>query len=529
MTGSLVGTRQLVRLVLRRDRIRLPVWVLGIVALVYFSVGAVQTTYSSPQEVRGYADTMGTSPAAIAMAGPPVALDTVGGIAVNETGFTAFVGVALMALFLVVRHTRGEEEQGRAEVLRSAVLGRQAGLAAALLETALGSVLVGLGVVASVLTLDVPAGGAVLYGAAVVCFGLVSAGVAAVTAQLTEHARGAIGMSLAVLAAAFLLRAVGDVQDNGLSWVSPMGWSQQVTAFGEPRWWPLLISLAFTALAVAGAVELSTRRDLGAGIVPPRPGPARAVDRIGTPVGLAWRLQRGALIGWVVGVFIGAASFGSFSREVTTMVESNPELADFFARSGADLVESFLASALLIMNLIGAGFAASSALRLRSEETSGRLEPVLATAVSRSRWMLSGLLVTLVGTVLVVAAGGLGVGIAHGTVTGDAGQVGRMLGYSLTYLPAVLVLSAVAAVLFGWLPRLVAVAWAVLAVVFVIGYFGDLFDFPGWVRDVSPFTHTPLVPVEGVSVLPVAAVTLVVILLVAAGLAGFRRRDVTTG
>lgn len=528
MTGSLLGTRQLVRLVVRRDRIRLPVWVLAIVAIVYFSAEAVRSTYSSVEQIAGYAETLGNSPAAIAMAGPPYALHTLGGIVVNEIGFTALIGVALMNVFLVVRHTRAEEEQGRTEVIRSTVVGRQAGLVAALLEAIFGSALVGAGVTASMLGLDLAAADSVLYGAAVACFGVTMAGVAAVACQLSEHARGAIGIALAFLGAAFLLRAVGDVQGNGVSWTSPMGWSQQVRAFGEPRWWPLLLSLGFSAGALAGAVALSTRRDLGAGILPPQPGAERAATWLTTPTGLAWRLQRGALIGWAVGVFIGGAAFGSFSREVSTMVRDNPDLAEFFTRSGVSLVDSFLATAVLLMNIIAAGFAASSALRLRSEEVAGRLEPVLATSVSRTRWMLSGLTVTLAGTTVVVAAAGLGVGLAHATVTDDLGAVGRLFGYAVSYLPAVLTLAAGVAVLFGWVPRLATLVWAALALFFVVGYFGDLFDLPGWLRDVSPYTHTPLVPADDPAALPLVVISLVAAGLVAAGVAGFRRRDITT-
>lgn len=527
MSGALLGTGHALRLVLRRDRVRLPVWVLAIVGLVYASVEAVGSTYGAPEEIAVYARTMGSSPAAIAMAGPPVALDTLGGVVVNETAVSALVGVALMAVFLVVRHTRAEEEQGRTELLRSGVLGRHALAAAALLEAAAGSLLVGAGVLASVSTLDVPPGGAVLYGASVTCFGLVFAGVAVVAAQLTGHARGAIGLSVCALGAAFLLRAVGDVQDSWVSWTSPMGWSQQVHAFGHLRWWPLAFSLLFTAAALAVAVDLAGRRDLGAGLVSARPGPARAASWLGTTTGLAWRLQRGSLAGWTAGIFMGAALFGSFSREVSAMVKDNPQMAEFFARAGeADLVSSFLASALLIMNLIGAGFAVSSALRLRAEETSGRLEPVLAAGVSRWRWLGGGLLVTLGGTVLVVAAAGLGVGIAHGLVAHDPAAVGRMLGYSLLYLPAVLILAALTVLLLGWAPRLSLVAWVGVAWCFVVGYFGQLLGLPSWLKDLSPFTHIPMVPAAGATaVQPVVLAALVVVAAAIAGV-GLRRRDI---
>lgn len=525
--SALTGTRHLVRLILRQDRIRLPLWVLALVGLVYGSAGAVASTYATPEEIQGYASTMGTSPAAIAMAGPPVALDTVGGILVNETQLTAFIGVALMAVFLVVRHTRAEEELGRTELLRSGVLGRHAPLAATLIVVSLASALIGLGVAASVLSLEVPTEGALLYGAAVACLGIVFAGITAVTAQLAGHGRPARGLALVVLAVSFLLRAIGDVQDSWLSWLSPIGWSQQVTAFGEPRWWPLVLSLVLAAAAMVGAAALANHRDVGSGILAARPGPARATRSLSGPLGLAWRLQRGSILGWSVGLFLGGVAFGSISREVSAMVENNPELAEYFSQAGeADLVTSFLSSALLVLSLIAPGFAISSALRLRVEETTDRLEPLLATSVSRWRWLAAGLVVTFAGTSVVVGAAGLGVGLAHGLVTDDLDAVPELLGYALVYLPAVLALAAFAVLLFGWTPRLAPVAWAALALCFVIGYLGQLLSFPTWLEQVSPFSHTPLVPVEGVEAAPLLVIALGVVLAAALGAVGLRRRDV---
>ena len=527
MTGALTGTGSLLRLILRRDRVRLPIWLLAITGMVYASAGAVSETYSTPAQIQGYASTMGSSPAAIAMAGPPVALDTIGGIVVNETALTALVAVALMAIFVMVRHTRTDEEEGRTELLRSTVVGRHAPMAAALTVVAAASVLVGLGVAAAVASLGVPAEGTALYGVSVTVFGVVFAGVTAVAAQLMTHGRGAIGVALAVLGVAFLLRAIGDVNGSWLSWLSPMGWSQQVQAFGERRWWPLAVSAVFTATVVLVAVRLATRRDVGSGIVAARPGPPVAGPLLSGPIGLALRLQRGSLIGWAVGVLIGGAAFGSFSREIGAMVESNPELAEVFAQIGdASLVDAYLSTVIMVMALITMGFAASSALRMRAEESSGRLEPLLATGLSRTRWLLGNTLVTVAGTALVVTVAGAGIGIAHGLVTDDPAAVARTLGLELVYLPAVLVLAALAVLLVGWVPRFAMATWAAVAVCFVIGWLGELLRFPAWLESLSPFTHTPGVPVEDVAAAPLVTITLTVVLGVALGLVGFRRRDI---
>ena len=91
---------------------------------------------------------------------------------------------------------------------------------------------------------------------------------------------------------------------------------------------------------------------------------------------------------------------------------------------------------LLIMALLASGFAVSSALRLRAEETSGRLENLLATGLSRTRWLLGSLVVTVLGTVLLVAVAGFGMGLAYGLVLGDASQPWRLAGLALVYAPA---------------------------------------------------------------------------------------------
>lgn len=523
--SGLVGTLFLVRFLLRRDRVRLPVWLLAIIGITYASAAAVTSTYDTPTEIASYGNNVGSSPAGIAMGGPPVALDTQGGILVYETALTAFLGVALLAAFTVVRHTRAEEEVGRTELLVSTVVGRHAGTAASVLVALGASAVVGLGVTASVLSAGMPAEAAWLYGAAVAAFGAVFAAVGAVTAQLMSHGRTATGLVLAVLGAAFALRAVGDVQESFLSWLSPMGWSQQVRVMDDNRWWPLGLSvLLFVLLALASAV-LAVHRDVGSGIVPARPGPATAVAWLRSPVALAWRLQRGTLVGWAVGMFLLGLMFGSFSKEMEQMVADNPTLAQYFEVTGGSITDTLFATSLLFNGLGAAAFAVASALRVRHEESRATLDLVMASGVSRTRALLEPLLVTVLGAVVVLLVGGTGTALALVLTGGPVGDGLDLVGYSLVYLPGVLALAAGAVALTGLLPRTTMVVWAWLGVTFVVGWLGGLLDLPGWVDAISPFDHLPLVPVEDFAWPPVAALTLLAGLLLAAGVVGFRRRD----
>jgi ABC-2 type transport system permease protein len=243
-------------------------------------------------------------------------------------------------------------------------------------------------------------------------------------------------------------------------------------------------------------------------------------------VGLALRLQRGSVIGWSVGLFLIGVVYGAIANDVDEFVGDNETVKDVMAPGSASLTDSYLSRTLLIAALLGGGYAISSAFRMRGEETALRAEPVLATPVSRPRWLVSQLAVTLAGSVVVLAAAGLGTGLAYGIAAGDLGQVPRLIGAAVAYTPAVWVLVGLAIALFGLAPRTILALWALLAVCFVVGLLDELLGLPTWIKDISPFQHTPSLPAADLTVAPLAVLAAVAAALACAGFAGFRHRDV---
>ncbi len=104
----------------------------------------------------------------------------------------------------------------------------------------------------------------------------------------------------------------------------------------------------------------------------------------------------------------------------------------------------------------------------------------------------------------------------------------RLVGAALAYAPALWVTVGVAAVLFGWFPRASAAAWIVPVYAFVVGYLGQILQFPGWMNNLSPFGHVPRLPAADLDWTPLLVLTLVAAGLVWLGLAGLRRRDLET-
>jgi ABC-2 type transport system permease protein len=528
------GTWPLVRLILRRDRMIMPAWVLVLALLPLSTASATAALYTTDAARQGYIDDLGKSALLIAFYGPKPPPNL--GALIFWRLATGMLVMAIIGVLIVVRHTRVEEEAGRRELVRSAAVGRYADLAAALVATGGASLLVGLLVALGMISEHTPASGSFAMGLAWASAGIMFAGVGAICAQLTQSAGLARGLGLVVVAVSFVLRAVGDVslqQGSGptwLSWTPPLGLSYQVRAYAENRWWVFLLVAALTALLAAAAFGLSARRDLGAGLVPSRAGPPIAARYLRTPLALAWRLHRGTLTGWLVGFAAYGLLAGAVTQTAADLVTGNRQLSDVLARLGgqASPGDLFLASILSLGGLVAAGYAISAALRMRAEESSLRVENVLATPMTRVRWVQSHLTFALVGPAVALACGGLAAGLLYGIDVGNVGgQVPRAMAAALVQLPAVWVLAALTMAVYGALPRLAApVGWVALAWCALLGQVGALLNLSQWVLDLSPFTHIPHLPGGTVTATPLVVLTLIAVALVAVGVAAFRTRDV---
>jgi ABC-2 type transport system permease protein len=517
---SLAGTGVLLRFSLRRDRVMIPVWV-AVTALMILSMpNTLKGVYGTETERADLLHQVATNSSFRALIGP-VFGDGLGALTAWRAGVYAGALAAVTGLLVVVRHTRDEEESGRQELLASGAVGRRASLTAALLAAA---------VAAGVLALLVAAGlaaqgaaGALAFGLGLAGVGMVFATMAAIVAQLTESARLARGLTAGLLGAAFVLRAAGDaVSDDGSSvwtWLSPLGWLENLRAFAAERWWVLGLFAAAVAAQGAVAYVLAGRRDVGMSFLPTRPGPA--TGRLGSAGALAWRLQRGGVLGWSIGFFLAGVVYGGLTDGVAGLVGDNRQARQLFERMGgrSGITDAFLASMTGMLGLVAALYVVASVLRLNGEETSGRAEPLLANAVSRLRWAAGHLTIAFGGSVLIMLLAGVGFAIGYGR------QVGPVLGACLVQVAGVWVIGGVAVLLLGLLPRAAVAAWGVAGAVLLVGWVGPALNAPRAVLDISPYGHLPKLPGASMEWGPVLVLLGVAVVLVGVGLAGLRRRD----
>ena len=522
------GTLGLLRLYLRRDRVVLPLWVLLLsIPLASVYIGSIEKVYPTQAERATFAASILASPAQRALYGQ-VYNDSLGAVGIWKAGMF-HVLIAVAVILTLIRHTRADEETGRAELIDSTAVGRYASLTAALLLSFSASILTGVIGAAGLLTTSVPAAGSVVFGAALAASGLVFTAVAAVAAQLSPSARTARGIAFSVLGAAFTLRAIGDAGSGALSWLSPLGWSLQARPYAGDHWWVLLLHLTTAAALTAVAYRLLAGRDVGAGLIAERAGPGGASPSLGNAVGLAWRLDRGSVLLWTVGLCLYGLLIGSVTHGIADELGSSGTARDIVARLGGTgaLEQAFIAVGFGMLGMIAAAFATSLTLRLHQEEAGQRAETLLAGALPRTRWLASHLVMALAGSGLALLLSGATAGLTYGVAAGDVGgKLSTVLGTAAAQLPAVWLMVAVTLGLFGVAPRFTPAAWAVLVGFVAVYLLGSLSGSPQWVLDLEPFAHVPRVGAGDFTALPLLWLTGLDAVLILLGAMAFRSRDV---
>lgn len=420
----------------------------------------------------------------------------------------AYLGLAagLMMTFTAVRHTRGDEDAGRAELVRSTVVGRAVPLLATLVAGLVELAVVVVAVLVAGLAVGMPAGGMLLVAGGVGLVGVGGLLIGVLAGQAMATSRGANGLAALVVGAWFLLRGTGDalgtasadltrVESGWPVWLSPIGWATQTHPFAEEPWTPRAAPLALfvpTLLVLLAATLLAERRrELGGSLLAARRGPARASGRLGTSLGLAVRLQRGAALGWLLAAVVMGLTVGRLAPAVADAFAANDtlrQLLDTLSGGGVDLVQSFLLAIAGVVSALASAAAMQAATRMRAEELAHG-EHVLATPTSRLAWFGSMLAVGLATAVGVLAVFSLTAGLSL-QVSGD-GRLLDALAVGVAMLPAPVAYLAAGALIVALVPGTASwLGWLLVFGLLLLGQFAPLFgpDWD-WLHDLSPFTH----------------------------------------
>ena len=523
-------TGALSRFILRRDRFRIPIWLISLAALTFLVAESFTDLYATEEAKAAIAETM-RNPAMAAMVGRGYGLDnyTNGAMMAHQMLLFTGLAVAIMCILLVARHTRADEEDGRIELIRSLPTGRLSNLNATLLVmlgvNVLLSLLIGFGLYSlQIESMDLE--GSLLYGAALGAIGLFFTAITAVFAQISENSRGTIGLSFTVLGVAYLIRAVGDAGNEIISWFSPLGGVLGAEVYVNNYWWPILLTIGVAIAISILALYLNAIRDLGLGFLPAKTGRKYASIFLQSPLGLALRLQRTGLIAWAIGMFVLGASYGSVLGDLESFFADNDMMQNLIqSTEDFSLTDQFMTMLMSIMAMIATIPAIMAMNKLIGEEKKNRTEHLLGRAVSRTRLMGSSFLVAIVTSFVMLSLAAIGLWSAGNAVMEEGLALLRLYGAAMIYLPAMWIMVAFAVLLIGVFPKLTGLTWIYLLYSFIVVYLGGLLQFSEWMGNLSPFGHIPQIPVEDMDFMKVTILIIIAIMIGIIGFIGYNKRD----
>lgn len=524
----------------RRDWLQVLLWTAGAGLLAWASYVGVADAYGTEQDRTSLLAAALANPVILLFRGLPSGTDQGAFMVFLIFPWLAFLA-AFMSTFLAVRHTRGDEESGRAELIAATPAARSLPIVATAVHGVLANALLAALVAGAFLAVGLAPEGALLAGTAAGAVGVVFLGVGLFAAQLMRTSRGANSVAVWTVTATFVIAGIGNaigtpsddltrMESTWLTWLSPFGWGENTRAFDENLWWPALLCLGVGAVLATTSIALASVRDLGGSFIAERLGRAEASAALSGPMPLVWRLTRGAVLGWAVGGLLVGVLSTSLASIVQEVGASNPAVEQILEQiAGQGSIEQGTVTTFFTMlGVLAACCAVQVVCRARQEEAHGTAEPILAAPVGRARWLAGYLVVALVGIVLVIAAaiGGAAIGIA-----GQDGDWDLMRTVAVTgagQVAAASVFLVVTALAFVLVPRLtIPLGWTLVLVAMVLGLFGPLFQFPDWLVHLSPIAATPMVDGDEVDVRGLWWLVLATGAGAAASLALMRRRELT--
>jgi ABC-2 type transport system permease protein len=507
-------------------------------AFVASSAWSYTTLYTTQAERDQLARTFGANRASAALFGPAPDLQTVDGFIVLKVSMTLMIIGSIWGFVTSSRLLRGEEDAGRWDLLLAGQTTRRAATGQALAGFAVASVVLWsltaliTAVVGISSRVNVDPGQAMFLAVALVSPAVMFLAVGALTSQLAPTRRVAAGYGAVVLGISYGLRMIGDagVALHWLTWLSPLGWVEELSPLTSNNPWPLLLIAAFTFVVSFAAVHLAGARDVGASLVPDRAERPAKLAMLRSASGLNVRLMGATAASWMAALAAVGLLFGLVAKEAGETL-SGSSLQQAFGKLGATGggVASYLGVTFLLVAALIGFVAASQVGAARGEEAEGRLDHLLVRHVSRTRWLMGRLWFAVA---LLVASGCIaGLFTWFGASSQNARiALGPLLGAGFNAAAPAIFFLGLGTLLLGVWPRAagagvyVLLAWSLL--VELVGGIGALSH---WLLDTSVFHHVAASPATPVDWASVAVVIGTGVLAAAIGLLTFRRRDVVGG
>lgn len=515
-----------------------------IIGLLVGFMAAVQglafgSTYPDEKSRAAFAATMESAPALGILYGETNNLDSAAGYMVYRTVPVMALIVSIWAAMTITKLLRGQEEDGRWEVITAGSTTPRS-----------ASMLLGLGFVASLViafviaTIMITAAGSfpelgaslstsLLITLAIFAPGLLFAGLGMLTSQLAITRRRAMLYVIAPLALLFGLRSLANTVPD-LYWLknlTPFGWSDMISPVFNPQAGWLLAFLLATPVFTFLGIYLVGRRDLGAGFIAEPTESKSRFYLLNTALGLAFRQNSGLFLGWGIAALAMSLLIASIMGVAAEAVADSPSLGTFIGQLGGSMTDmkiAFLGAGLVFVVITLLIMATACMASVRKDEAKNYLDNLLTQPVRRSSW-LTGRLVQILFAFMGISIICVFATWAVAELQNISLELWNMLLVGIALTGTVIFLLGFGALLYGIFPRLAVIGmYAVIAWSFLIDILGSVIELSDVLAKSSLLHYISLSPTETPDWGTFATLALLGAGMAAIGIVAFTKRDIVT-
>ncbi|QPS71567.1 ABC transporter permease [Lactococcus garvieae] len=542
MDKPLNKTIQLLGALLKRDWLKLSLWIIAVLAFAASGVGKFELMMQTDSQ-RETMFNVFRGPAMTALFGPMTVNQGPDFTAAAAYGTTmpliTAITFAIVSVIYVINRTRKEEEDGITEVFRSFQVGKLASTTAVVIELFFLHVLLSLILAASIQLQNVTGMADfsvnLLFASSIATQGFLWGMIALVFAQIFSESGSAKGATFGILGMLYLIRMWTDTQNVNLGYWNPLSWSYLTAPYIDNHWLPILLAVVLSFFLLIIAYILEIRRDVNAGYIPEAKGKERAPKSLLSFTGLTLRQQRTASMGWLFGLFVLGITYGSMINQIGGFVESSPTISKLFnidpnlaneasqAASKA-MVESFMSTIFMICAVMVSCFAVTSLSRMVSEERKNRQEQLYAFSLSRYKVYANYMIISWILGALAQFAVVIGIYIAQAG-NEEALSFLKVAQAGMAWTVGIFFVLGLLGLLMAFVPRVSSLIWAYLGFTFFMSYIGNLLDLPAWINNLNVFHHISRLPVETMDWNNFMLILALALIFAVMGMLAYRQRD----
>lgn len=496
---------------------------------------AYQATFPTKSDRDHFAASLQTAPALGIIYGEANNIQSPAGYMVYRTGPFLSLIVAIWGIVVTTKLLRGQEEDGRLELISAGVTTRFKTTLHLLLGFA-GSIIVAFLIAAAIICttrlspdISLSFSRCALIALATFSPGIILAGLGVVVSQLFASRRRALLWCLAIAIGLFALRSIGNVASD-LYWlknITPFGWADRLNPAIDPQYGWLLPFLLALPLLILG-ISIAAKRDIGEGIIKTRDTVRSHFILLRTATQFALRENWIVLLGWTLAALVVTSMIASLTSVATDALTSSPSLSAIVSRLGNanDLKVAFIGSGMVFTVMLLLVMATTSLGSIRGEEAKNYLDTLLSQPIRRTHWLLWRFILVVV-TITIIAlvcttAAWISAHAQH--ITFDLGNF-MMVG--LTLAGTIIFTFGVGTLLYGMWPRIATAGMYVIIIwSFVIDLLGSVITLSDIVTKSSLFHYIASSPSQSPDWPTFLWLSTLGIIFAAAGIFAFSKRDI---